>query len=722
MAQVTPSLLYQPTSSVPNSLIQAEDGNFYGTTNTGGPSLNEGKCFDANGNDVGCGTIFRINGQGALTVLYNFCGQSTCTDGAQPNGIIQGGDGNLYGTTTFGGSSIGTAYCLDILGNDAGCGTIFEITEAGQFATSYSFSGGSSDGAFPNPLIAGNDDVFYGTSLSCNNPASDSACSNIFSYGALFKFTPAGATFLSLSTFPGSPMNLGYPNALVQAADGNLYGTTQVGGNTQFQPAGCLSVNSEVPSFGCGGIFQYEISTNTEADLFSFASNTPTAPGRHDSMPNTIIRQPGRGFPTGGNPWNFESDSSSVVEASDGSLYGTTPPACIVSPYNYIVDPATSCSSPLSSEDSTLFQFVLPTTVNITYTFSGNASAADGGGTTSGPTLASDNNFYVLSGPYIFKSPVFTTPFATFVSGLTPTSLIQGADGNFYGTASNGAGGAVFEVVGSPVLSAPIQLTLSPTQISLGSSTIAKWGVYNAFSMTAQQCYAFIQGGGNGGGSWTGLQTGSLSGQTFSGTSTITPTQTGQYTYALTCGGIESGFATLNVVQQQPTPTVTANPTTITISAPGKSGSTDLSLSNFTSDSFSVSCTGLPAQSSCELSNVTATGATLTITTTATTTSKNLIDIERRIVAHLMLLPAFVICLGGVPMRRKKRLPLTSATVVIFLLMFLSACGGGGGGNSGAGSGGNSTIPGTPVGASSVSVSVAAGSQSASVQITVNVQ
>jgi hypothetical protein len=62
-----------------------------------------------------------------------------------------------------------------------------------------------------------------------------------------------------------------------------------------------------------------------------------------------------------------------------------------------------------------------------------------------------------------------------------------------------------------------------------------------------QQCYAFVQGGATGAGTWTGLQTGALANNVYGGSATITPTVAGTYTYALTCGGIESGFATLTV-------------------------------------------------------------------------------------------------------------------------------------------------------------------------------
>jgi uncharacterized repeat protein (TIGR03803 family) len=69
------------------SLVLATDGNLYGTTAGGG-------------NSVGAGTIFKITPQGVLTTLYDFCSQSNCADGGGPDAaLIQGTDGNFYGTT-----------------------------------------------------------------------------------------------------------------------------------------------------------------------------------------------------------------------------------------------------------------------------------------------------------------------------------------------------------------------------------------------------------------------------------------------------------------------------------------------------------------------------------------------------------------------------------------------------------------------------------------------
>ena len=78
-------------------LIQGSDGNFYGTT------AGIGMGFGSSN-----GTVFKITPAGALTTLYSFCGQPNCADGAHPQAsLIQGSDGNFYGTTQYGGANVG---------------------------------------------------------------------------------------------------------------------------------------------------------------------------------------------------------------------------------------------------------------------------------------------------------------------------------------------------------------------------------------------------------------------------------------------------------------------------------------------------------------------------------------------------------------------------------------------------------------------------------------
>jgi uncharacterized repeat protein (TIGR03803 family) len=169
-------------------LVQASDGNLYGTTFTGGG---------------GGGTIFKITTNGVYTSLYSF---ASGNDGANPEaGLMQASDGNLYGTTSGGGTN---SY-----------GTIYRITTNGDYASLYSFTGGN-DGAAPSDdLIQAADGNLYGTT-SGGGADFD---------GTIFKFTTNGV-FTLLYTFTGGDDGSSPGAALMQAADGNLYGTTSAGG------------------------------------------------------------------------------------------------------------------------------------------------------------------------------------------------------------------------------------------------------------------------------------------------------------------------------------------------------------------------------------------------------------------------------------------------------------------------------------------------------------
>jgi uncharacterized repeat protein (TIGR03803 family) len=167
-------------------LVQATDGNFYGTTNYGGAYSD--------------GTVFKITPAGTFTTLHSFDG----TDGANPfAGLVQATDGSFYGTTYYGGASPD--------------GTVFKITPAGTFTTLHSFD--STDGANPHAeLVQATDGNFYGTTYY----GGANSC------GTVFKIT-AGGVLTTLHSFDFT--DGAYPRArLVQATDGSFYGTTSYGG------------------------------------------------------------------------------------------------------------------------------------------------------------------------------------------------------------------------------------------------------------------------------------------------------------------------------------------------------------------------------------------------------------------------------------------------------------------------------------------------------------
>ncbi len=170
-------------------LIQAADGNFYGTTGTGGPS--------------NAGTVFKITPAGVESVLYSFTGGN---DGGNPVvELIQDTDGNFYGTTPYGGPS--------------NAGTVFKITPAGIEAVLYSFTGGNDGGTPVAGLIQAADGNFYGTTATGGSSSA----------GTLFKITPAGVETV-LYSFTGGNDGGSPQGRLIQADDGNFYGTTGSGG------------------------------------------------------------------------------------------------------------------------------------------------------------------------------------------------------------------------------------------------------------------------------------------------------------------------------------------------------------------------------------------------------------------------------------------------------------------------------------------------------------
>ena len=176
-------------------LLQAGNGNFYGTTFSGGTN--------------GYGTIFEITSQGTLTTLHSFA----YALGAGPvAGLVQAKNGNFYGTTLYGGAH--------------GAGTVFEITSGGKLRTLHSF-GSARDGANPYAGLAqAKDGNFYGTTYG----------GGAHGQGTVFRITSAGK-LRTLYSFCAqqSCADGAYPYAgLIQATNGNFYGTTSAGGASHW--------------------------------------------------------------------------------------------------------------------------------------------------------------------------------------------------------------------------------------------------------------------------------------------------------------------------------------------------------------------------------------------------------------------------------------------------------------------------------------------------------
>jgi len=354
------------------SLVQGSDGNSYGTTQTGGTH--------------GFGTVFKVTPNGALTTLYSFCAQTNCTDGVYPLfGLILATDGNFYGATSGGGATFAGCY------NNAGCGTVFKITQPGVLTTLHSFSG--LDGDSPNGLIQAADGNFYSTT-SYGGATVNIACYNNLGCGTVFKVTPKGTlttiyNFCSLTNCAdGDAPNPG----VVQGNNGSFYGTTLAGGT------GCSS--------GCGTVFAV------------------TSAGMLTTLHNFADTGIDGGYPL-----------SSLVQASSGNFYGTT-------------------SAGGANQQGTIFEVTPSGTTTTLHSFCALTNCADGSVPSAGLIQATDGKFYgttsgggANSSGTAFKvtsTGVVTTLYSFCAqSGCTDGSapfpgLFQATNGTFYGTTTSG--------------------------------------------------------------------------------------------------------------------------------------------------------------------------------------------------------------------------------------------------------------------------------------------
>jgi uncharacterized repeat protein (TIGR03803 family) len=178
------------------------------------------------------GTVFKITFGGALTTLYNFCNTIDCNrfGPPYPSALVQGSDGNFYGTTA---------------GGNVNLGTVFKMTPSGTLTTLYTFSG--PDGSSPSgSLVQGPNGAFYGMTVTGGNTNSNCPYQSTSTCGTIFKITPGG-TLTTLHKFNASD-GANPQGSLVLGTDGNFYGTTYQGGGStsagtifKINPAGKLT-------------------------------------------------------------------------------------------------------------------------------------------------------------------------------------------------------------------------------------------------------------------------------------------------------------------------------------------------------------------------------------------------------------------------------------------------------------------------------------------------
>jgi len=291
------------------------DGNFYGTTSGGGGNTN---IYSG----LGYGTIFKVTTNGTLTTLVSF----NNTNGADPEAALTlGNDGNFYGTTYYGGSG--------------GDGTVFKVTTNGTLTTLVSFNGGA-NGYYPRAaLTQGNDGNFYGTIWQGGS-----------GYGTVFKVTTNG-TLTTLVAFTGN--NGESPCAgLTQGNDGNFYGTTGNGGSSDY-----------------GTVFK--VTTNgTLTTLVSFANTDGAVP------------------------------FAALTLGSDGNFYGTT-------------------YSGGSGGDGTVFKVTTNGTLTTLVSFN-LYNSTNGAYPYAGLTFGNDGNFYGTTSQGGITNSTFTSGMGTVFRLLLP--------------------------------------------------------------------------------------------------------------------------------------------------------------------------------------------------------------------------------------------------------------------------------------------------------------
>jgi uncharacterized repeat protein (TIGR03803 family) len=320
-------------------MILGADGNFYGTTSSGGPDSE--------------GEVFRLTPNGALTQLASF----NYVDGSNPNKLLQGADGTFYGTTFVGGSNGdgvifnaatngtlaalfsfsytgggflpaaglaqdagGDFYGTTFEGGSFGYGTVFAMSPSAAVTTLYSFTGGN-DGGHPSAdLIQAGDGNFYGTTVD----------GGAYNDGTVFRLTPGGA-LVTLVSFDG--YNGANPQApLVQATDGNLFGTTQNGGAGGNGVIFLVNINStslqitgqpvgQSAFFGANAVFSVAVTGNPPLFYQWWKNETRLADGGNISGSMTRVLTVSNVGPSDAALYSVTvSNATGSAAASDGAF------------------------------------------------------------------------------------------------------------------------------------------------------------------------------------------------------------------------------------------------------------------------------------------------------------------------------------------------------------------------------------------------------------------
>jgi uncharacterized repeat protein (TIGR03803 family) len=391
----------------------------------------------------GCGTVFKVTPNGVLTTLYSFCSLPNCTDGYNPyGGLVLMSNGNLYGTAQYGGVG---GYCYP-----SGCGTIFEITPQGKLSTIFDFGSSDYNGFYPlDTLIVASNGNFYGTSSTGGVGAA--------SAGTIFEITPSG-NFTDLYNFCSNCGDVPYfPQfGLVQASNGNLY--SAVGFDiVEITLSGSLTIPYSGYVHGytrpVGSLIQA-----TDGNLYGTTSGTAFKMTLGGTMTTlyTFCSQP---YCTDGN-----LPMSGVIQGTDGNFYGTTSTG------------GAACTGYAYQGCGTVFEITASGKLTTLHSFDGH----DGDAPWAGLVQATNGDFYGTTSVYGTGSGVGTIfrlsmGLAPFVRAL-PNSGKVGAKILILGTNLKGSTSVTFNGAAATfqIVSAAEIIATIPAGATTGTIDVAR--------------------------------------------------------------------------------------------------------------------------------------------------------------------------------------------------------------------------------------------------------
>ncbi len=279
-----------PNGESPANMIQASDGNFYGTAIGGATNISD--------------VIFRLTPTGEVTVLFGFA----ASDNSSPDSsLLEAPDGSLWGTASGGG------------GNSSDIGFVYKINKDGSgFQIVHGFPRSFATATrFHETLTLGSDGNIYGSSIG-DGVFSESACP--YGCGEIYRIAPLTGTFALLHQLNGISDGAG-PSGMIQASDRNFYGVTA---NAVFRvtASGSFKLIVTLPDFTFGNVSGGRVGViqSHNGALIGLMQNSALEPEFF------AVSLKGTGFKTGPalQPLHLSSLLSNLLQVADGSIWFTS--------------------------------------------------------------------------------------------------------------------------------------------------------------------------------------------------------------------------------------------------------------------------------------------------------------------------------------------------------------------------------------------------------------